>query len=160
MNYSLLQKMSSVSMGLTNSSVSKANLQPKGANATDSSSNWGKRLEDILQSEFKDGTTIDEDARGLYKLEIIDDKKCNTSVHYIEMNATSRCVRQEISSEQMLDISVTISSDDLLSILDGSLSPLHAYLTGRITVDGDVRKLMLLNKISERSHKPGTMFNV
>ena len=160
MNYSLLQMMSSVSAGLTNPSASKTNPQPKTTNATDSSSNWGKRLEDILQTEFKDGTPIDEDARGLYKLEIIDDKECNTSINYIEVNATSRCVRKEISSEQMLDISVTISSDDLISILDGSLSPLHAYLTGRITVDGDVRKLMLLNKISERSHKPGTMFNV
>ena len=76
------------------------------------------------------------------------------------MNPTSRCIRSEISSEQMLDISVNISSDDLESILNGSLSPLHAYLTGRISVDGDVRKLMLLNKISQRAQKPGAMFDV
>ena len=161
MNYSLLQMMSSVSSGLTQPSTNKPNFtHDDTTNSTGTSSDWGKRLEDILQSDFKDGTTIDDDAQGLYKLEILNDKDATKSIYYIEMNAINRCIRKEISSEQMLDISVTISSDDLTSILDGSLSPLHAYLTGRITVDGDVRKLMLLNKISERSHKQGTMFNV
>ena len=161
MNYSLLQMMSSVSAGLTHPSSNKPNYShDETANSTETSSDWGKRLEDILQSDFKDGTAIDDEAQGLYKLEILNDKDATKSIYYIEMNAINRCIRKEISSEQMLDISVTISSDDLTSILDGSLSPLHAYLTGRITVDGDVRKLMLLNKISERSHKQGTMFNV
>ena len=160
MNYILLQMMSSVSAGLTNPNANKSNTHNETANNTDTERDWGKRLEEILQSEFKDGANIDEDARGLYKLEILNDKECTTSIYYIEMNAINRCIRKEISSEQMLDISVTISSDDLTGILDGSLSPLHAYLTGRISVDGDVRKLMLLNKISERSHRPGTTFNV
>ena len=162
MNYSLLQKMSSVSLGLTNSSVSKpipvATIGT--TEVTESSCYWGKRLEEILQSEFKEGTILEEDVYGLYKLEIMKDLDKTTSTFYIEMNPTSRCIRSEISSEQMLDISVNISSDDLESILNGSLSPLHAYLTGRISVDGDVRKLMLLNKISQRAQKPGAMFDV
>ena len=162
--------MSSVSAGLTNPSPPKNNSSPvhETLNVVESNNKWGKRLEDILESEFKDGTIMDDDACGLYKLEILNEtERANeyssiphTSIYYIEMNATNRCIRNEISSEQMLDISITISSEDLTGILDGSLSPLHAYLTGRISVDGDVRKLMLLNKISERSHKPGTMFNV
>ena len=162
MNYSLLQKMSSVSLGLTNSSVSKpipvATIGTK--EVTENNCYWGKRLEEILQSEFKEGTILEEDVYGLYKLEIMNDLDKSTSTFYIEMNPTSRCIRSEISSEQMLDISVNISSDDLESILNGSLSPLHAYLTGRISVDGDVRKLMLLNKISQRAQKPGAMFDV
>ena len=159
MNYSLLQKMSSLSAGLTNPSANKSNMN-NGTDAAENNCSWGKRLEDILQSEFKDGTFIEEEACGLYKLDILDDATSATSSYYIEVNPMTRCVRDEISSEQMLDISVTISSEDLLSILDGSLSPLHAYLTSRISVDGDVRKLNLLNKLSQRSHKQGTMFNV
>ena len=162
--------MSSVSAGLTNPSAPKNDSchAHETLNTAESNNKWGKRLEDILESEFKDGAIVDEDACGLYKLEIMNDKDSvneyssipQTSIYYIEMNATNRCVRNEISSEQMLDISITISSEDLTGILDGSLSPLHAYLTSRISVDGDVMKLMLLNKISERSHKQGTMFNV
>ena len=162
--------MSSVSAGLTNPPASKSKSSPahEVSNLIESNNKWGNRLEDMLQSEFKDGSILEEDACGLYKIEIINETDSvnehplipPTSIYYIEMNATNRCVRNEISSEQMLDISITISSEDLTGILDGSLSPLHAYLTGRISVDGDVRKLMLLNKISERGHKPGTMFNV
>ena len=117
MNYSLLQMMSSVSAGLTHPSTSKPNYSHDvTANSAETSSDWGKRLEDILQSDFKDGTTIDDDAQGLYKLEILNDKDATKSIYYIEMNAINRCIRKEISSEQMLDISVTISSDDLRSI--------------------------------------------
>ena len=162
--------MTSLSAGLTNPSATKSNsrLTHETFNIVESNNKWGKCLEDILQSEFKDGAIIDEDACGLYKIEIthvtdsVYEQPITTpaSIYYIEMNATNRCVRNEVSSEQMLDISITISSEDLTGILDGSLSPLHAYLTGRISVDGDVRKLMLLNKISQRSHKTGTMFNV
>ena len=162
MNYSLLQKMSSVSLGLTNSSVSKpipvATIGTK--EVTENNCYWGKRLEEILQSEFKEGTVLEEDVYGIYKVEIMNDLDKTKSTFYIEMSPTSRCIRSEISSEQMLDISVNISSDDLEGILNGSLSPLHAYLTGRISVDGDVRKLMLLNKISQRAQKPGAMFDV
>jgi putative sterol carrier protein len=162
-----LQKLSSVSAGLTKPSAPKNNSSNahEKLNTVVSDNKWGKRLQDILESEFKDEDVMDDEACGLYKLEIMDDtdsvnEQPHTSIYYIEMNATNRCVRNEISSEKMLDISITISSEDLTGILDGSLSPLHAYLTGRISVDGDVRKLMLLNKISERSHKPGTTFNV
>ena len=58
------------------------------------------------------------------------------------------------------DVTVTISSPDLANVLDGSLAPLQAYLTGRIQAHGDVRKLMFFDKLSKRGHKPGSMFNV
>ena len=58
------------------------------------------------------------------------------------------------------DVTVTISSPDLASVLEGTLAPLQAYLTGRISASGDMRKLMLFDKLSKRGHKPGTMFNV
>lgn len=44
--------------------------------------------------------------------------------------------------------------------IPGTLAPLQAYLTGRISASGDVRKLMLFDKLSKRGHKPGAMFSV
>lgn len=76
------------------------------------------------------------------------------------MNAIIRCVKKDIGPDQKPDVSLTISSQDLSSVLEGSLAPLQAYLTGRITANGDVRKLMFFDKISRRGHKPGSMFNV
>jgi len=48
----------------------------------------------------------------------------------------------------------------LASILEGTLAPLQAYLTGRISASGDMRKLMLFDKLSKRGHTKGTMFSV
>lgn len=45
-----------------------------------------------------------------------------------------------------------------ISYPQGSLPPLQAYLTGRISTTGDIRKLMLFEKISNRTHKPGSTF--
>ena len=58
------------------------------------------------------------------------------------------------------DVTVTLSSPDLASILEGTLAPLQAYLTGRISASGDMRKLMLFDKLSKRGHTKGTMFSV
>ncbi len=38
--------------------------------------------------------------------------------------------------------------------------PLQAYLTGRISASGDVKKLMFFDKISSRGHKQGSMFSI
>ena len=37
---------------------------------------------------------------------------------------------------------------------------LQAYLTGRISAQGDVQKLMFFDKLSSRGHKPGSMFDI
>jgi len=58
------------------------------------------------------------------------------------------------------DVSVTITSSDLAGVLQGTLSPLQAYLTGRISAQGDVQKLMFFDKLSSRGHKPGSMFDI
>jgi hypothetical protein len=36
----------------------------------------------------------------------------------------------------------------------------QAYLTGRISAQGDTRKLMFFDKLSSRGHKPGSMFDI
>jgi hypothetical protein len=37
----------------------------------------------------------------------------------------------------------------------------QAYLTGRICANGDVKKLMVFDKLAKKGgHKPGTMFTV
>ena len=159
MNLNLLQMMSGVSGGISSQAIPGVKL-PSFANETAATvCNWGKCLEAILRSEFKDGTILEEDACGLYKIEITDTEG-GMETYYIEMNAMIRCVRKEIAPDQKPDVSVTISSQDLSSVLEGSLAPLQASLTGRISANGDVRKLMLFDKLSRRGHKPGSMFSV
>jgi len=62
--------------------------------------------------------------------------------------------------EEASDVRVTMASTDLAGILKGSLPPLQAYLTNRISVSGDVRKLMLLERFANKSHKPGQTFQL
>ena len=161
LNLSLLQMMSGVSGGISSQQIPgvKFPTLTTGQSAASKVCNWGKCLEAILQSEFKDGTILEEDACGLYKIEITD-TEAGKDTYYIEMSAMLRCVKKEIAPDQKPDVSVTISSQDLSSVLEGSLAPLQAYLTGRISANGDVRKLMLFDKLSRRGHKPGSMFNV
>ena len=61
--------------------------------------NWGKCLEAIIQSEFKDGTILEEHACGLFKIEITE-TETGKDIYYIEMNAMIRCVRNEIAPDQ------------------------------------------------------------
>jgi len=161
LNLSLLQMMSGVSGGISKQEIPgvKFPTLTTSQSAASKVCNWGKCLEAILQSEFKDGTILEEDACGLYKIEITETES-GKDTYYIEMNAMIRCVKKEIAQDQKPDVSVTISSQDLSSVLEGSLAPLQAYLTGRISANGDVRKLMLFDKLSRRGHKPGSMFNV
>jgi putative sterol carrier protein len=76
------------------------------------------------------------------------------------MSPTKKSVLDLCPAGSKPDVSVTISSSDLANVLDGSLAPLQAYLTGRIQASGDVRKLMLFDKLSRRGHKSGSMFAV
>jgi len=125
---------------------------------------WGRCLEVILQSEFNG--PIDEEACGLYKLEITD-TTIGKDIYFISLSQDSKTIisGNETNGEwfkdgRKPDVAVTLSSPDLASILEGTLAPLQAYLTGRISASGDMRKLMLFDKLSKRGHKPGTMFSV
>lgn len=119
--------------------------------------NWGKCLEVIIQSEF---VSLEDDARGLYRLEITE-TEAGKDVYFIQLELPdTRVITKTNTSGREPDVSVTISSPDLANVLDGSLAPLQAYLTGRISASGDVRKLMFFDKLSRRGHKPGSMFNV
>ena len=157
MNLSLLQMMSGAGMaGALNSQAIpgvKLPSVPEG-NTAASVCNWGKCLDLILQSEFKDGVMLDDDACGLYKIEITDTES-GKEIYFIEMSPAIRCVKREIAPDRKPDVSVTISSQDLSSVLEGSLAPLQAYLTGRISANGDVRKLMFFEwcpAFPENSH--------
>ena len=119
--------------------------------------NWGRCLEVIINNEFNVG--IEPDAHGVYKLEITE-TEAGKDVYFIELSATKRAVTTENVSMKEPDVYVTIASPDLANVLDGSLAPLQAYLTGRISATGDVKKLMFFDKLSKRGHKPGSMFSV
>ena len=121
--------------------------------------NWGKCLEVIIGSEFSG--PLEPDACGLYKIEITG-TEAGTETYIIELTPTTNRVTRTDGAGVgcKADVSVTVTSSDLSAVLEGSLAPLQAYLTGRITAHGDVRKLMLFDKLSRRGHKPGAMFSV
>ena len=52
----------------------------------------------------------------------------------------ARSVTAENPTGREPDVYVTISSPDLANVLDGSLAPLQAYLTGRIQAIGKLQK--------------------
>jgi len=70
----------------------------------------------------------------------------------------SGCKVKDAENEDCCDVSVTLTSSDLAGILKGSLPALQAYLVNRIAVTGDVRKLMLLDRIANKTHKQGQTF--
>lgn len=125
--------------------------------------NWGSCLEVILKEEFCG--PIDEDACGLYKIEITG-AQSGPDIYFISLNNDSKAVMSANATGGVCpdgrqpDVTVTISSADLASVLEGTLAPLQAYLSGRISAHGDVRKLMLFDKLSNRGRKPGSMFSV
>lgn len=47
------------------------------------------------------------------------------------------------------DVAVTIAKNDLMAILEGSLAPLQAYLSGHLTVQGNVQMLMGLESLRQ-----------
>jgi hypothetical protein len=125
--------------------------------------NWGRCLEVILQAEFTG--PLEDDACGLYQIEITETQS-GTDLYFISMSSDSKSVisgnetRGICPDGRTPDVCIKISSSDLGNVLEGTLAPLQAYLTGRISASGDVRKLMFFDKLSKRGHKSGAMFSV
>jgi len=115
---------------------------------------WKTCLQTILSQE----ATLEPETHGLYSVNLTD---ASESL-FVQIDGTGSKVvlASELEGEHKPDVSINISSSDLAGVLKGSLPPLQAYLTGRISTSGDVRKLMLFDKLSNRSHKPGATFNL
>ena len=45
------------------------------------------------------------------------------------------------------DVTLTADTDTFKSILDGSLNPTAAFMTGKLSVDGDMGKAMALSSV-------------
>ena len=78
----------------------------------------------------------------------------------IDVGESVKVSLEDSSEMKNVNVGVKLTSSDLAGVLKGSLPPLQAYLTGRISTNGDIRKLMLFEKISERAHKPGATFSL
>ena len=165
MNVSLLQMMASGMANQHKSGGFPGIVPPQdGPAISPDVCSWGRCLEVILQTEFSG--PIDEEACGLYKLEITD-TATGKDIYFISLSQDAKTITSGNETNGVCpdggrkpDVTVTISSPDLASVLEGTLAPLQAYLTGRISASGDMRKLMLFDKLSKRGHKPGTMFSV
>lgn len=121
-------------------------------------SDWHRCLDAIINS---DSSLLEADALGLYELKVLE-TELGTETFRLEISPMTKTVTKVSAGQSgpSPDVSVTITSSDLAGVLQGTLSPLQAYLTGRITASGDVKKLMFFDKLSSRGHKPGSMFTV
>ena len=119
-------------------------------------SEWHRGLEGIICNDY---IQLDSEAHGVYELEILE-SRLGTELFYIDIASSYKTVTKALSKNRKCDMAVSLTSSDLAGVLQGTLSPLQAYLTGKITANGDVRKLMFFDKLSSRGHKPGSMFTV
>lgn len=118
-------------------------------------SDWKTCLQTVLTQEAQ----LEPETYGLYSVNLTDTKE-KLFVEISESGPKVMVSGDVEGTQQKPDVSINISSSDLAGVLKGSLPPLQAYLTGRISTSGDVRKLMLFDKLSNRGHKPGTTFNL
>ena len=84
-------------------------------------SNWGRCLEVIMGSEFG---VVEQDAHGVYQL-VISETENGTDTYFIDVGENKRSVLSECPAGRQPDVSVSISSSDLATVLDGSLAPLQ-----------------------------------
>lgn len=68
---------------------------------------------------------------------------------YIDLRPGRGCAAIGRLSEGEIDVIIEIGPSDLVSLLSGQMSPLDAYLTGRINVTGDTNVAMKLSLLSE-----------
>lgn len=118
--------------------------------------NWSRYIEEIINNEFSG--PIDADAHGLYKIEISESEN-EKQAFYIDLSDRHKIVYEDNKLAKEPDVSVTVSSADMEGMLNGSLAPLQAYLTGRITAQGDVKKLMFFDKLSNKNRRSGYTYN-
>merc|ERR1711862_174980 len=112
------------------------------------------QMPQLLPDVATQPSQIDNEAYGVYELEILE-SQVGTELFYIDITSTSKIVTKASGKSRRCDVAVSLTSSDLAGVLQGTVSPLQAYLTGRITANGDVRKLMFFEKLSNRGHKPG-----
>jgi len=125
---------------------------------TTKQSDWHRCLDAILNA---DSGALDNEAIGVYEL-TIQETELGSEHFMMEITSVSRTVTKVEGGypAKKPDVAVIITSSDLAGVLQGTLSPLQAYLTGRITANGDVKKLMFFDRLSARGHKPGSMFTI
>lgn len=119
-------------------------------------SEWHRGLEGIICNDY---IQLDSEAHGVYELEILE-SRLGTELFYIDITSSYKTITKASSKNRRCDVTVSLTSSDLAGVLQGTLSPLQAYLTGKITANGDVRKLMFFDKLSNRGHRPGAMFTI
>jgi putative sterol carrier protein len=144
-----------------NDYASKNNIS---ANQIENTDKWGEHniATNDHGTDVSDNDEYDTDDQnsGMNLLELD-----NTSNNVASHLTASSSVISNLSASLTKDlptahITISLTSSDLAGILKGSLPSLQAFLTNRINVSGDVRKLMLLEKFGTKVYKPGQPFSV
>ncbi|KAB7496864.1 hypothetical protein Anas_06525, partial [Armadillidium nasatum] len=100
-------------------------------------------------------------SHGVYRLQV---EGVDAGVYIIFVGNGVRQVVEGDLPKLTPDVSVVVSKDDLTAVLEGSLPPLQAYLSGRLTVTGNIQLLMGLESLRQanliQNNEPDDIFIV
>ncbi|XP_050716466.1 stomatin-like protein 1 isoform X2 [Eriocheir sinensis] len=85
-------------------------------------------------------------AHGIYRLQV---EGTDGGIFIIFVGNGVRQVVEGDLPKVTPDVAVTIAKNDLMAILEGSVAPLQAYLSGHLTVQGNVQMLMGLESLRQ-----------
>ncbi|KAL7643261.1 UNVERIFIED_CONTAM: hypothetical protein RMT77_006552 [Armadillidium vulgare] len=157
MNTDLIQLLDDTNSKSNNSLYSKQ--RPKDKEVTGSSSAKTK-LGRYLQS-LVEGPGGSDLSHGVYRLQV---EGVDAGVYIIFVGNGMRQVVEGDLPKLTPDVSVVVSKDDLTAVLEGSLPPLQAYLSGRLTVTGNIQLLMGLESLRQanliQNNEPDDIFIV
>ncbi|KAK8405788.1 hypothetical protein O3P69_001937 [Scylla paramamosain] len=104
-------------------------------------SKLGKHLQGLIS-----GVGGADLAHGIYRLQV---EGTEGGIFIIFVGNGVRQVVEGDLPKVTPDVAVTIAKSDLMAILEGSLAPLQAYLSGHLTVQGNVQMLMGLESLRQ-----------
>ncbi|KAK4309474.1 hypothetical protein Pmani_018904 [Petrolisthes manimaculis] len=106
-------------------------------------SKFGRHLQTLISGAGGADLT-----HGIYRLQV---EGNDGGIFIIFVGNGVRQVVEGDISQVTPDVAVTISKQHLMSILEGTLAPLQAYLSGHLTVQGNVQMLMGLESLRQGS---------
>ncbi|KAF2353245.1 SCP2 sterol-binding domain [Trinorchestia longiramus] len=86
---------------------------------------------------------------GVYRLAVERPETEGTAIFVVFVGSGVRHVIEGDLPSVTPDVSVSVTQDDLYSIFSGTLPPLQAYLSGRLSVQGSVQMLVGLQALQE-----------
>ncbi len=100
-----------------------------------------EQLFEKLKNQFKDTNINEIDGKLAYQFNVTGD---DAGVFYIEIK--DKKVSIEPYDYHDRDVLFSISGENLLKLIEGNLDPVAAYTLGKLKVEGDIGKALLITK--------------